>query len=915
MPIQPLPLSPSALFSRLAEGHAARATVLTPNRRLAQALQADFDRSRLEAGRTSWEAPDIVPFGAFVQRCHDEALYSGDGTRLPTPLGPGEVQLLWEEAIQASRWHERLLSVPATAALAAEAWELAHAWRIDGALEGSGNEDAQAFASWCSHFRRRTARDGLVDPARMPGLVAARFASGAAHPPALLVLYGFELITPQQEDFVEACVRAGAQLATCSAMPVASQLRRAVFDSPREELEHAARWARRRLEDACAGRSPRIGVVVPQLGERRSQVARIFSRVLAPDEPWGESAARLFNISLGVPLSSFPLVDAALAVLELCAAPFPFERVSRLLRSPFIGGAQAELGERARLDAALRRVAPAWLSLHRLRALATRVPGAIGCPSWIATLDLLIAGCRDDGRAPAPDWARRFTALLDAAGFPGDRPLDSVEFQVLAKWREALSAFAALGSIAPAWSAGEARSRLRRLCGETVFQTASGSAPIQVLGILESAGLAFDHLWVSGLTEEAWPLAARPHPFIAAALQRRAGIPQSTPERSLELDAALTRSWRGAAPEVVFTSARAEGDRELLASPLVADVEETPRAQLGIPEYPTRSGALFAAGAGAASRGLRGDTPAPVLAAGAMAGGTALLSDQAACPFRAFAHFRLHARALESPEPGLGPPERGDLLHKLMARLWKDLGDHATLQATDEERLSRLIDEAAAHAVSRLRAERPGRLEGRFAQLERERLARLAREWLAVERRRAPFEVRMLEERMTLPAGKLRLAGRVDRIDRLLDGGLAVIDYKTGVVSVSDWLGKRPDDAQLPLYALAAGDEEVRALAFARLRIGELGFAGLARDDGLLPEVSTVDRHPTARRQASSWGELLARWREELDALGESFASGNARVDPKHALRTCERCDLKTLCRVHERFGGLGTPDAAEVEP
>jgi probable DNA repair protein len=918
MPIAPQPLPLPGLFQRLSEGHAARITALAPNQRLAQALQAGFDRFQLAAGRASWEAPDILPFAAFVERCHEEALYADGADGLPTLLTPAQSQLLWEEALRASRWHDRVLSLPATAALAADAWQTAHAWRIEGALEAAhGNEDAQAFAAWCAHYRRRTRRDGLVDAARLPELVAARFAAGAARPPSFIVLHGFDLLTPQQEDFLAACARSGAALARSEAPRARSQVRRLAFESPRQELEHAARWARQRLEEAGPAATPRIAVVVPRLEQQRSEVARIFARVLAAALGPGESAAALFNISLGAPLSSYALVDAALGVLELCAAPLPFDRVSRLLRSPFVGGAQAELGARARLDVALRRLAPATLSLHRLRALvpeAAARAAAPPCPQWLALLDRLSAACRDDARAPAHEWARRFTTLLDAAGFPGDRVLDSAEFQALAKWREVLGAFAALGSIAPAWSAAEARARLKRLCADTVFQPASGTAPIQVLGILESAGLAFDHLWVSGLTEEAWPLAARPHPLIAPALQRQAGIPEASAERSLEVDAALTEAWRTAAPEVLFTSARAEGDRELLPSPLIARIPQTPIAELAIADFPTRRRALFEAALAPHARSSRADTVAPALGASASPGGTAVLADQAACPFRAFAHFRLDARALETPEPGLGPAERGELLHAMMARLWSALGDQATLKATDPLRLSAMIDEAAAHAVAHVRGKRPGRLEGRFADLERERLARIAHEWLEIERSRAPFEVRMREEKMMLTAGNLRLAGRVDRVDRLLDGGLAVIDYKSGRASVSDWLGPRPDNAQLPLYALAAGDEEIRAVAFARLKIGHLGFAGLARDEGLLPGVRTVEKHAAARKQAASWSALLERWHEELEALGENFASGDARIDPKRGLATCERCDLKTLCRVHERFAGLAADGDAEED-
>ena len=65
--------------------------------------------------------------------------------------------------------------------------------------------------------------------------------------------------------------------------------------------------------------------------------------------------------------------------------------------------------------------------------------------------------------------------------------------------------------------------RVKRLAAQTLFQPEAPDVPIQVLGVLESAGLEFDHLWVMGLTDEAWPIPARPNPFIPVALQRAAG--------------------------------------------------------------------------------------------------------------------------------------------------------------------------------------------------------------------------------------------------------------------------------------------------------------------------------------------------------------------------------------------------------
>jgi RecB family exonuclease len=204
--------------------------------------------------------------------------------------------------------------------------------------------------------------------------------------------------------------------------------------------------------------------------------------------------------------------------------------------------------------------------------------------------------------------------------------------------------------------------------------------------------------------------------------------------------------------------------------------------------------------------------------------------------------------------------------------------------------LTTVIAQSAQKAVEEMG------LEGRFAELERERLARLAREWLEVESRRAPFEVLHLEEERELSVAGMQFKSRIDRMDKLEQGGHVLIDYKTGgLMNTRQWEGPRPDDPQVPLYAIAA-PEELAAVTFAKLRAGEMKFVGYSRTGNLLPNVAP----PRAQ-----WAALLAQWRKDAEALGKAFAEGDAHVDPKDELKTCRRCDLQTLCRVYEKLSGL----------
>ena len=71
------------------------------------------------------------------------------------------------------------------------------------------------------------------------------------------------------------------------------------------------------------------------------------------------------------------------------------------------------------------------------------------------------------------------------------------------------------------------------------------------------------------------------------------------------------------------------------------------------------------------------------------------------------------------------------------------------------------------------------------------------------------------------------------------DGGLAIVDYKSGAVTRPvRWLAARPAGVQLCVYAhgldvLDSGD--IRVLAYAQLKAGEIGTTGLMATEGLFP--------------------------------------------------------------------------------
>ena len=881
------------------------ATVVTPNRRLARDLKRRFDASQIGAGRALWATADIIPWGAWVERTF------GELTRLSPrhrPLVPAQELALWQQIIADSAHAHSLLDTASTARVAREAWQTQQEWRLDLAAWRAGlTEDGKAFVAWSTRFRELCSANAWLSGAHLVDAVNESLRLEPARAPRALLLFGFDELSPQQRALLDTCRRAGTRVEERRPAGVAAQVIRRACITANEELTIVAQCVQRLLS---AQPAPRVGIVVPDLSRRRHEVVRVFDDVLEPARvlPESRAHARPYNVSLGIPLSSYPMVHAALSILRLARGELPLQDLGMLLRSPFLAAAEQEFARRALLDAKLRRRGRLNVDLGLLQAEARGQDhtDSYACRLLSARLDgwrVAAAEARAARHTPS-GWSSVFLSLLSGLGWPGERTLDSEEYQTLQKWRELVSGLSALDPVLGSLRYDEALSWLARLSADTSFQPESEDVPIQVLGVLESAGVELDHLFVTGLHDEVWPEPARPNPLLPVVLQRESNVPHASAEWELGFARRMLALWTGAARTVEFSYPTRDGDRVLRPSPLLEDVPETSTSS-----FVAGADRSYAEAIRAAARLERlADGAAPPLPAGHQAlGGAAVFGNQAACPFRAFAIHRLGARGLEEGRPGLNARERGTLLHRALMQLWGDLESHARLIAMPVDEVEDAIRRAVEAAVESLRRARPDALSEAFAALERARVGKLLARLLEIEKQRAPFRVVGREYERLLEIVGLRVQVRIDRIDVTDSGACVILDYKTGQASPNEWFGERPDDPQLPLYAIT-DTADVAAVSFAVVRPQEVVFKGVARDEELIPGVTPLAKSKNTR-DVPSWEALLETWRKTLDALATEFLSGHASVAPKDYPRTCEYCDLGTLCRVKELFDRGPTSD------
>ncbi|MDD1475280.1 hypothetical protein MEO41_29045, partial [Dolichospermum sp. ST_sed4] len=93
------------------------------------------------------------------------------------------------------------------------------------------------------------------------------------------------------------------------------------------------------------------------------------------------------------------------------------------------------------------------------------------------------------------DWIKIFAQILQDLGFPGEGNLTDDEAKALEHFIESLQKFATTSLVVEKTTYKQALQILHSVIEHTIFQVASQiDSPINILGILEAAGLNFDYL-------------------------------------------------------------------------------------------------------------------------------------------------------------------------------------------------------------------------------------------------------------------------------------------------------------------------------------------------------------------------------------------------------------------------------------
>ena len=299
---------------------------------------------------------------------------------------------------------------------------------------------------------------------------------------------------------------------------------------------------------------------------------------------------------------------------------------------------------------------------------------------------------------------------------------------------------------------------------------------VEILGLLEARLQSADLIVLGSLVEGVWPPATDPGPWMSRPMRTAAGLP--SPEERVGQMAHDYAMLASAAPRVILSCPRRRDGAPAVPARWLVRLEAYLSGHgIRLPPHPAAAWARLLDQPAGAPRPATPPQPRPPVEARPRRLSVTEVETWLRDPYAIYAKHVLKLRALDPLEQSADAADYGSIVHRAMADFLTALPPTYPRHAASLLRgaMNRALDAAA--------------LRPALAAWWRPRLARIA-DWVAEaerERRmRGPLALVKSEVSgaWTVPAPGLPfvLRGRADRIERRVDGTMAILDYKTGAV-------------------------------------------------------------------------------------------------------------------------------------
>ena len=423
---------------------------------------------------------------------------------------------------------------------------------------------------------------------------------------------------------------------------------------------------------------------------------------------------------------------------------------------------------------------------------------------------------------------------------------------------------------------------------------------IDINGFAENPIKKYDAVWLMNMNANLWPGKTEFNPFIPKKLQKKYHIFDEIHIK--KIDKIRLNRLNSFGSDITISYSKKDVETLLIPTPGYfkgEDVEEiiSKTKEINNKKYLEK---------------IKDDKAPEILGADIkISDGFRCLENFQVCPAWSFYENRLHARPYqEDDQEEISKMSRGNLIHELLEKFWKDHKSSINLARMSEKVLKKNIEILIHDVMSSYQLNKPY-ISPSQIKLEGDYFKNLLYQWLCYEKLERPrFSVIESEQKYLVKIGQINFNVKIDRIDQYEDGSRLLIDYKTGSeVPISQWKKSPITSLQMPIYIVFTGIENISAAGIGYVHNNDVKLVGLSSYaqepiDGTI----TVFSKEKLKTHEDQWSDLLASWEVDIYKLASGYLSGDARViyNKEDELKYCS---VKPLLRIAERKWQFENPD------
>jgi len=423
---------------------------------------------------------------------------------------------------------------------------------------------------------------------------------------------------------------------------------------------------------------------------------------------------------------------------------------------------------------------------------------------------------------------------------------------------------------------------------------------IDINGFAENPIKKYDAVWLMNMNTNLWPGKTEFNPFIPKKLQKKYHIFDEIHIK--KIDQVRLNRLNSFGPDITISYSNKDVDTLLIPTPGYFDELKIKEI---IPKVKEINNKKYL-------EKIKDYKAPEILGTNInVLGGFRCLENFHVCPAWSFYENRLHAKPYqEDDQEEISKMSRGNLIHELLEKFWKEHKNSINLAKMSEKVLLKSISTLTHEVMSSYQVSKP-HISPSQIRLEGDYFKNLLYQWLCYEKLERPrFSVIESEEKYPVKIDRINFNVKIDRIDQYEDGSRTLIDYKTGSETpISQWKKSPITSLQMPIYIVFTGIENISAAGIGYIHNNDVKLVGLSSYaqepiDGMI----TAFSKEKLKIHEDQWSDLIASWGVDIYKLASGYLSGDAKVTYGKE-DELKYCSVKPLLRIAERKWQFENPD------